>query len=60
LPSPAFIAAWLVALSTTSHKLTHRELIEMVGEEVILQEREREMQKPSKQMMIVWTSSLVP
>jgi len=34
------LAAWLPDLST-SHKITHRELIEMVGEEVILQEGER-------------------
>jgi len=37
------LAAWLANLSTTAHKLTRRELIELVGEEVILQEREREM-----------------
>jgi len=33
------LAAWLADLSTTSHKLTCRELIGLVGE-VILQERE--------------------
>jgi len=35
------LAAWLADLSTTSHKLTRRELIELVGEDVIIQERER-------------------
>jgi len=35
------LAAWLADLSTTSHKLTRRELIELVGEVVIIQERER-------------------
>jgi len=35
------LAAWLADLSTTAHRLTRRELIELVGEEVILQERER-------------------
>jgi len=31
------LAAWLADLSTTSHKLTRRELIDLVGELVILQ-----------------------
>jgi len=35
------LAAWLGDISTSSHRLTCRELIELVGEEVILQERER-------------------
>jgi len=35
------LVAWLADISTSSCRLTCRELIELVGEEVILQERER-------------------
>jgi len=35
------LAAWLADISTSSRRLTCWELIELVGEEVILQERER-------------------
>jgi len=34
------LAAWLADISTSSRRLTCRDLIELVGEEVILQERE--------------------
>jgi len=35
------LSAWLADISTSSRRLTCRELIELAGEEVILQERER-------------------
>jgi len=50
------LAAWLADISISSRRLTCRELIELVGEEVILQEREMVKAKARGQMDLPPTS----